>query len=126
MIDTEKKWKCTDAYLDRFLPIMVQSNNYEETLLTGRNPLIDSIAKSTGTEIYAKHYIEPWVLKAIDTDKARWKLRHPYLAGDFSDGDFEDHVFKKLRELNHPFYKRLTVIDKDNGVKIKFYSMEAG
>ena len=126
MSDIQKKWKCTDEYLDQFLPIMVQPGNYEETLYTGANPLIECIEKSTNTEIRAKHYIEPWILKSINTDEARWKLRQPYLTKELLDDQgFEQHVLAKLSQLSHPFYKRLTVLDKDNGIKIKFYSMEA-
>ena len=124
-LDIKKKWHCTDEYLNRFLPIMTHSENYEQTLLTGHDPLIQVIAKSTGTEIYAKHYIEPWILKDINTDKAQWKLRQPFFTKDFSGKDFQSHVFKQLKQLKHPFYKRITVIDKNKGVKIKFYSMEA-
>ena len=126
MRDIKKRWHCTDDYFDQFLPLMVQPGKYEEILYTGVNPLIEYVEKSTNTEIYAKHYIDPWVLKSINTDKARWKLRQPYLTKDIPRGkSFEQHVLDKLSQLSHPFYKRLTVIDKDKGLKIKFYSMEA-
>ncbi|MBC8416925.1 hypothetical protein H8E06_01170 [bacterium] len=126
MTDISKKWHCTDEYLDKFVPIMMQPVKYEETLLTGKNPLLDRIAKDTGTDIYGKHYIEPWVLKDLTTEKAQWKLRQPYLTTNYDPSvDYETHIMDRLRQLRHPIYKRLTVIDKEKGVKIKFYSLEA-
>ena len=62
MTDINKKWHCTDEYLDKFVPIMMKPDNYEEALLTGKNPVIDKVAEATGTDIYGKHYIEPWTL----------------------------------------------------------------
>ena len=41
---------------------MMKPDNYEEALLTGKNPVIDKVAEATGTDIYGKHYIEPWTL----------------------------------------------------------------
>ena len=126
MKDISKKWHCTDEYLDKFVPIMMRPDNYEETLLTGKNPLLDRIAKATDTDIYGKHYIEPWTLKDLTSEKAKWKLRQPYFTKEYDPSmDYETYIMKRLRQLHHPIYKRITIIDKQKGVKIKFYSMEA-
>ena len=103
-----------DEYLEKFLPIM-----------TSGKDLADQIASETNTKIYTTPYIEPWVLNSIETKKAQWKLRQPYFRDDFTSGSFKDHVFKKLKLLRHPHYKRITVLDKIKGYKIKIYSMEA-
>ena len=109
--------------VDKFLPLLYEdANQYENILLGGINPLISEIEKDTNTEIHVTPYIQPWVLKGINTEKAQWKLRQPLFRRDaFSP----DYIFKQLRSLKHLFYKRITAINKEEKTVTKIYSVEA-
>ena len=109
--------------LDRVLPLMYEDvDQYEDILLGGVNPLIKKVESATNTVIHPTPYIQPWVLKDINTKKAQWKLRQPLFRRDtFSS----EHIFEQLKTLEHPFYKRITIIDRVNNTVIKIYSVEA-
>jgi hypothetical protein len=80
------------------------------------------LSRELNLDIYVTPYIEPQILKNAETEAGRWKLRQPI----FNDvNKTESDIIQAITEqFVHPYYKRVTAIDRDKGVVYKLYSIE--
>ena len=111
--------------IERYLPILTSRDHdhqHRDILLNGQEHTMVKKLKSDAIDIHVTPYIDDNILRTASTKRSRWKLRQPL----FSDIEniTTDAILNKLNELSHPYYKRITIIDRRNSYVIKLYSTE--
>ena len=115
-----------DQLIKQYLPLLTmreqRADDHKDILLKNKpHSLIDDYSDD-GIEIHTTPYIDSHIICNASSDAGKWKLRQPF---------FEDinrintvSVMSKMNELSHPYYKRITIIDKNQKRVIKLYSTE--
>lgn len=111
------------SVFQQLLPVMYPVDGHAD-ILTGklRHPHVIKLVNETDLDIYTTHYIEPNIIKNAETKWGSWKLRHEI----FDDVPKTEHdiIEAIVTKFEHPYYKRVTAIDRQNNVVYKLYSVE--
>lgn len=111
--------------IKRYLPVMTdRENDYDHRCVLLRRQEHSAVKrlKSDTIEIHVTPYIDDYTLRTASTKRSRWKLRQPFFAD--IDNINTDTILNRMQDLSHPYYKRVTIIDKQNRHVIKLYSTE--
>ena len=107
----------------QLLPLMFRCENHMDVIQGyGAHDELQKAVDNTGMDIHLTPYIHPYYINNTDTDNSRWKLRQPI----FEDVDLtKDNVINTITNTSqHPYYKRITAIDRKNKLVHKLYSTE--
>jgi len=111
------------SVFQQLLPIMYPVDNHTD-ILTGKtkHPHVIKLVNETDLDIYTTYYIEPDIVKNAETKKGAWKLRQEV----FADVPKTEHniIQAIVTKFEHPYYKRVTAIDRQSNVVYKLYSTE--
>lgn len=113
-----------DPIFPQLIPIMLPDRIGFKELLRGdrRHSALIKATNELNLDIYTTPYIEPEIIKNADTDKGSWKLRQPIFKDIVKT---EENVINTIvKNFAHPYYKRITAIDRTKGVVYKLYSTE--
>lgn len=107
----------------QLLPLMFRCDNHMDVIqgYDVHDELL-KIVNNTGLSIHLTPYIHPYYINNTDTDNSKWKLRQPI----FKDIELtKDNVINTITNTSqHPYYKRITAIDREKKLVHKLYSTE--
>lgn len=112
------------SVFQQLIPLMYKCKERHDEILTNgaKHSLTSRVYDRLGLDIFTTPYIEPNIIKTAETKKGSWKLRQPIF--DNVPKTEQDIVDVITKSFSHPYYKRLTAIDRDKQLVYKLYSIE--